>query len=389
MNRIQRDTVLGIVFFGTIAFLLWATVNLTDVSLGKVAPLQVHFENAGGIRVGDPVLLLGKPVGKIGQIEFLRERPDHRMRLTLRVEEDLALTLAQKIEIQDSGVLGGKQVYVDPGQGADWPKDRELVGTTSGNPLVSAGKFFEGDGPSGAELKGLLQEVRLFFQNLNNPETSSVGALVNRRDLYDDVLASVQSLRKIFQSVEDGEGFLGRFIKDANLRDDAVRIVGNLARVSEQLNGTDSTLGRLLNDREMSDHLARLAFNLDGIAARIAEGKGFVGRILTDEQLANTLANALDSLANVLHKADDPSSGVLGAVLADQDLKNDLKLVIANLRSVSDKLDNGKGMLSVLINDEDMGIRLRRILNQVSRALEDAREAAPIGNFVQVLLGVF
>jgi len=34
-------------------------------------------------------------------------------------------------------------------------------------------------------------------------------------------------------------------------------------------------------------------------------------------------------------------------------------------------------------------VRFRRILTQVSRALEDAREAAPIGNFVQVLLGTF
>jgi hypothetical protein len=42
-----------------------------------------------------------------------------------------------------------------------------------------------------------------------------------------------------------------------------------------------------------------------------------------------------------------------------------------------------------LINDKDMAVRFRRILNQVSRGIEDAREAAPIGNFVQVLLGTF
>jgi hypothetical protein len=46
-------------------------------------------------------------------------------------------------------------------------------------------------------------------------------------------------------------------------------------------------------------------------------------------------------------------------------------------------------MLGMLINDKDIGTRFRRILTQVSRALEDAREAAPIGNFVQVLLGSF
>jgi ABC-type transporter Mla subunit MlaD len=97
MNRMQRDTMLGIVFFATMAFLLWATVNLTDVSLGKEPPLRVFFETAGGIRVGDPVLLLGKNVGKVGEIEIVRERPDHRARLTLLIQESLVLTVNQKI----------------------------------------------------------------------------------------------------------------------------------------------------------------------------------------------------------------------------------------------------------------------------------------------------
>ena len=48
-----------------------------------------------------------------------------------------------------------------------------------------------------------------------------------------------------------------------------------------------------------------------------------------------------------------------------------------------------EGALGILINDKHVGTRLRRIFTQVSRALEDAREAAPISSFVQVLLGVF
>ena len=389
MNRMQRDTGLGIVFFGTLAFLLWATVNLTDVSLGKRPPLQVFFSDAGGIRVGDPVLLLGKPVGKVSQIDFLRERQQRRMRLTLLAQEDLALTEKARVEIQDSGVLGGKQIYIDPGQGSDWPQGRELEGTTTGNALASAGKFFDGEGPSGKELKDALTEIRLFFQNLNNPETSSVGALINRRDLYDEVETAVKSVNRLLDAVKNGEGFLGSIIMNKTLRDDSARFVANLATVSDQLNRTNNALGRLLNDKEMSDHLARLAYNLDAIANRAAEGRGIVGRLVNDEALADQLTTAIESLASVLQKANDPTAGAIGAALGDQELKNDLRGVVANLRSVTAKLDEGKGLLSVLINDEDMGIRFRRILTQVSRALEDAREAAPIGNFVQVLFGAF
>lgn len=389
MKRMQRDTVLGIVFFGTMAFLLWATVNLTDVSLGKLPPLQVYFADAGGIRVGDPVLLLGKPVGKVSEIDFVRERAQNRMRITLLAQEDLALTQKATIQIQDSGVLGGKQVYIDPGQGPSLPSGTELLGTTSGNALASAGKFFDGEGPTGKELKDAITEIRQFFQNLNNPDTSSIGALITRRDLYDEVETAAKSVNRLLDAVKNGEGFLGSIIMNRTLRDDASRFVANLASVSDQLNKTDSALGRLLNDKEMSEQLARLAYNLDAIAERAADGRGVVGRLVNDEALANQLSNAVESLASVLAKANDPEAGAVGAALGDASLKDDLRAVVANFRGITEKIDQGKGMLGVLINDEDMGIRLRRILTQVSRALEDAREAAPIGNFVQVLFGAF
>jgi ABC-type transporter Mla subunit MlaD len=388
MNRIQRDTLLGLVFFGTMAFLLWATVNLTDISLGRVPPLQVWFRDTGGIREGDPVLVLGKRIGKVKEIEFLRSRPDNRMRVTMLIEEELPLSVQQKIEIQDSNALGGRQVYIDPGIGEPWPPDRELVGTTSGNPLLAAGRFFEGEGPSGSELRSALAEIRSFFQGLNDPDTT-VGALTRRRELYDEVLASVQSLRRIFQSVEDGDGLFGRVINDTNLRDDGLRIVANLARVTERLNGTESTLGRLLNDNEMSNQLATIVTNLNAVVARLNDGRGLAGALLRDDQMAADFQTAIAALSRVLQKADDPDAGALGTILGDRELKDDLKLIATNLRSITDKIDSGKGVLGVLINDEDLGIRLRRIFNQISRALEDARESAPIGNFVQVLLGTF
>ncbi len=389
MNRPQRDTLLGAVFFGTMAFLLWATVNLTDVSLNQRAPLQVFFADAGGIRTGDPVLLLGKPVGKVGQIDFVRERQDKRMRLSLLVHEDLALSATTRIQIQDSGVLGGKQVYIDPGQGEPWPQTQELSGDTSGNALAAAGKFFDGEGPSGSELKAVLQEVRTFFRNLNDPQTSSIGALITSRGLYDEVDAAAKSVNRLLDAMKDGEGFLGRLIVDPTLRDDAQRIIANLASVSDQLKSTGGTLGRLLNDEEMSQQFARIAGNIDGIVARAADGQGFLGRLLEDDELANQLSSSMASLASVLKKADDPQAGLLGAALGDAQLKNDLQTIVQNLRDVTNKLNQGQGLLGALIHDEDMAAQMRRILTQVSRALEDAREAAPISNFVQVLFGAF
>jgi phospholipid/cholesterol/gamma-HCH transport system substrate-binding protein len=386
MNRIQRDTLLGFVFFGTLAFLLWATVNLTEVSFNGVPPVKVFVPDAGGIRVGDAVQLLGKRIGKVGNVDVLYQLTKDRVQLTLVVSERIPFKADYRIEIQPASLLGTKQVYIDPGIGAELPSGGELHGTTAVDPLQSAGRFFDGDGPSGVELKGALVELKAFLHSLNDPD-GTVGAIVKRRELYDEIFASAQSLRGLFQSIERGDGFLGRVIKDTNLRDDFLHIVQNLSLVSDRLNTTESVVGRLFNDRELALQLGGIVQDIGSIVARVKEGHGIAGRLLSDEELAQKLGDAITSLASVLKKADDPGGGPLGALFGDLEMRAQFKQITANLASITEKIDTGKGALGILIGDEEMGIRLRRILNQVSRALEDARESAPIANFVQVLLG--
>jgi MlaD protein len=388
MNRIHRDTLLGVVFFGTLGFLLWATVNLTDVAVTGVPPLKVYVADAGGLRIGDAVQVLGKRVGKVAAIDADWTRPDNRILLTLRMEEIVPLTVNKRIEIQGAGVLGGKQVFIDPGLGAEWPKDRELLGGSAPDVLKAASDFFGGEGAIGSELKAVLVELRKFSLSMNDPDTT-VGALVKRRELYDEVLASAQSLRAIFQSIERGEGLFGRVIKDTNMRDDGIRILQNLANVSDRLVSNDSTIGRLLNDKEMSQRLSDIVSDIGTIVNGVRSGRGLAGRLLQDEDMGKQFGDAIASLQSALRKIDDPNAGAIGALIGDAELRDQLKAIAGNLASITAKIDTGKGALGLLIGDEEMGIRLRRIFTQVSRALEDARESAPIGNFVQVLFGVF
>jgi len=111
--------------------------------------------------------------------------------------------------------------------------------------------------------------------------------------------------------------------------------------------------------------------------------------VLSDQQLADNLSSAVGDLALALRRANDPEAGTIGRLLADPQTGEDTKVAVANIRFVTEQLKSGKGTLGLLINDEEMGVRLRRIFTQVSRALEDAREAAPIATFVQVLIGAF
>ncbi|MBK8098893.1 MAG: MCE family protein [Planctomycetes bacterium] len=391
MNKIQRDTLLGLVFFGTLAFLLWATVNLTDLSMSGVDPIEVWFENdAGGAQPGTNVMVLGKRLGKVTAVDLLPDDKDHRVRMTLRLQEPLSLRSDCLVRVEDSGVLGGKQLYVDPGRGAARTPGQRLVGVTKPSAFDRVGDTFDGQGPVGSELKDMLISIKDFFNNMNDRDTS-IGRLVRSRELYDELLASVQSFKTILQGIQNNNGgTIGRLVMDTDMGSDVKRLLKNLADVSDTLRGSDGTVGMLLNDRTFAGNLRDIVADVRTMIVDTRDGKGAVGMLLRDELLAKNLGDAVQSLADVLKKANDPTAGALGTLTSDPDLARDFKLAVANLADVSAKLrDPNAGPLGMLIADTEAGVRLRRIFTQVSRAIEDAREAAPIGTFVQVLMGAF
>ena len=386
MERIQRDTLLGVVFFGTLGFLLWATVNLTDLSLSN--ELVVYFPQAGSVDVGTNVMVLGKKVGKVGAIDIDYDRDRTPVRMNLLLREEIPLKQSHIIEVRDAGVLGGKQVYIDPGKGGLVAAEAALVGEVAGSAFDKLGNIADGEGAVGRQLEAALKEISAFFGSMNDEETS-IGRLVKRRDLYDSVFNASENLNRILEAVVNAEGAVGALIMNKQTADDATALVANIQKVSDRLLRTDSPLGVLLNDAEAARDLQGILGNVDRLVTDATEGKGVLGRLLRDEALAAEFGDVVHNLNKLLENASDPDAGALGAITSDPQTATDLKATLANLRHVSEQLADQKGMIGAMINDEDLAIRFRRILNQVSRAIEDAREAAPISNFVQVLLGVF
>ncbi len=388
MERIRRDTLLGLVFFGTLGFLLWATVNLTDLSLGAVPPLVVHFPDAGSADVGTNVMVLGKKVGKVGAIDVLYDRDELPVRMQLLLREPIPLTDAAIIEVRDAGVLGGKQIYIDPGRGRPLPEGADLRGRSQKGAFERIGDIADGQGELGEAATKTLNSINTFFEHMNDRETT-VGQLTQTRVLHDQILTVVQRLDAIFGSIQDGQSTLGRLAMDTAMGTRVQELVDNLAAVSETLTKSEGTVGMLLNDAATANHLRAIVADVAALTTKARAGEGTVGMLLTDATVARNLADSLANLDRLLVKANDPNAGVVGALTSDPESAQHLRVAMANIRDVTDSLRRSDGALGVLINDKDVGIRLRRIFTQVSRALEDAREAAPIANFVQVLLGTF
>jgi phospholipid/cholesterol/gamma-HCH transport system substrate-binding protein len=389
MDRIRRDTLLGLVFFGSLAFLLWATVNLTDLAVDN-ARLRVAFAQAGSCEVGTNVMVLGKKIGKVGAIDIDFERIDAPVSMTLLLREPIPLKQDYKISVRDAGVLGGKQVYIDPGHtGPALPASTAWVGEVEAGAFEAIGNIAKGEGKLGQAAYDLLDEGRKFVRNLNSPD-STIGQLTQTTNLHDQLQDAAADLAKILRQVADGEGALGSLVMNAKTRENVEQFLTHLNSISDKLDtGTTGVLGVLLNDKDAAVNLQGILRNIDAIVADAHKGEGIVGRLLRNDELARKFTNVVGNLDTLLGNLTNPQAGALGALTSNPQTAADITSTLANLRDVTDRLTRNDGLLGVLINDKDIGVRFRRIMTQVSRALEDAREAAPIGNFIQVLLGAF
>ena len=388
MDRIRRDTLLGLVFFGSLGFLLWATVNLTDLAVDN-ARLQVAFAQAGSCEVGTNVMVLGKKIGKVGAIDIDFERSDAPVSMTLLLREPIPLKQDYKILVRDAGVLGGKQIYIDPGRtGPALPATTAWIGEVEAGAFEAIGNIAKGEGKLGQAAYDTLDEARKFMRNLNSPD-STIGQLTQTTNLHDQLQDAATDLAKILRQIADGEGALGDLVMNGKTRENVQQFLAHLNSISDKIDtGTGGVLGVLLNDKDAAANLQGILRNIDAIVADAHKGEGIVGRLLRNDELARKFTNVVGNLDTLLANLTNPEAGALGALTSDPHTAADINSTLANLRDLTARLTRNDGLLGVLINDTDLGVRFRRIMTQVSRALEDAREAAPIGNLIQVVFGM-
>ncbi|MFN6145581.1 MAG: MlaD family protein [Planctomycetota bacterium] len=386
MDRIRRDTLLGFVFFGSLAFLLWATLNLTDQAYGN-ARLLVRFAQAGSCEVGTNVMVLGKKIGKVGAIDVDYGSADLPIAMTLLLREPIPLRQDYAISVKDAGVLGGKQVYIDPGRAAALPADAALRGEVEPGAFDQIGNIAKGEGKLGGKAVDAVEEIRKFFANMNDP-TTSVGKLVTSSALHDQLSDAADSLGRILDAVLEQKGAVGDLVMNAETKENLHGFLASLRSLGKKLDaGTDGVLGVLLNDADAARNVQSIVRNLDVLVTDARNGGGIVGKLLRDDELARRFSNLVGNLDTLLANLTNAEAGALGALTSDPATARDIKTTLANLRFVSEQLAQKQGLLGALINDPDLATRFRRILTQVSRAIEDAREAAPIGSFIQVLIG--
>lgn len=391
MERNRQDLVLGLVFFASIALLMWATIELTGLSfLGEPQQRRVWFRHASGLREGDNVFVLGHRLGSVASIRYngAAQSADERIEVVLRLDQPIEVRDGYHIEIEPGSLLGGVQIQIDPGEGGPTlAAETPLRGAVRVGGLDAVGELFADD-QLGTDLKSIASGVRELVDGLQRGE-GTLGALFKDRSAFDDLTATLRSARNSLQAIEAGEGSLGRMIYSAELADDLSATVAHARSVAADIDEGDSVLARLVGDAELGARMDRIVTQVEGVTSGLDEGRGALGALLREEAVAADFRRISSGFADVADNLNDPSKGMLGDLIAGGETRQRFQSIVADFSDMSGTIREGRGLIGKLIYDEELPEQFSRMMNQISRAIEDAREAAPIGTFFQVVSGAF
>lgn len=386
----QRQALLGMFFVLVFGILGWFTLFESDLSwFREKFSVKVHFEEAGGLREGDPVLVAGMRWGEVESLTYDPERtPDERVEVVLVLNEPVRLFGDHAIRIEDATVLGGKQLTIDPGEPAQGEVPSEgLYGQVSPGVMKA--------------LAEVVDENRESFRNILTGLETLVGDVqggegILSRLLYDEELANnlgnaVEAVSATFENAEaltaglrEGTGTFGRLFQDealytqiTGIADGVQGFVERAERLLADVEAGKGTVGMLLRDEEASQDVRESLASLKTILADLEKGQGTLGKLLKDPSVAENLDRITTAIAD--------GEGTLGRLLMEDDVYEDIAAIAENLADVSRALREGEGTLGKLLYDDELYAEARKALGVLTGTLEEAREAAPISTFLSTL----
>jgi len=303
----------GAVTLAVLVFLMSGTSGLFTANI----TLVTYFDNAEGLRSGQPVDLQGVPIGNVQSVAVVQDpkHADQPVQVVMRIKKRFQpyVRAKAKATVLTAGVLGESYVDID-NKGATGPP-------------VQDGSVLESNNAPG--LQDVVRSSQTTLQNLD--------VLVRRVD-------------RIVADVENGQGSLGKIVSDPALYNKATGILNQIQALLNDVSAGKGSIGKLLTDETLANKLVDSVDKLDRIMGDTESGKNNLGKILNDESLYKNLHETV-AKANQLMDDINSGKGTLGRMVKDKETADKLANTINKLSSIVDRLDAGEGSAGKFLKD--------------------------------------
>ncbi len=359
MKNIATETKVGVFVVLGIIILTLFTIRVGKITVREAGyRVYAKVDSAAGLDKNSPVRIAGVQVGKVEDIAL----EGAKARITLNLPLHVKIPVGSKVYIRSAGLLGEKYVEIIFGTGAEVIQANGQV--EEGGPSVDVDRVLTQLSSIGEDIKSVTHSLSLAVGGEKGEQTL--------RELVGGAKETVVSLQNITQSIQQGEGTLGKLIKDDTLYVQTQQTIG-------QARETLATLNK--------------------VSREIERGEGTLGKLVKDDALYTetkaTMVEARETMANLnkVSKQIESGEGTLGKLVKDEALYVETKATmvearetLANLNKVSKQIEGGEGTLGKLVKDEALYDDTRRAVKSVQKAADGIAEVTPV-TVLGILLG--
>ena len=293
-DDMKREVRIGL--FAVIVMLAgWATVRFLKGAeiFSNANKYYAYYDQVGGIQTASHVMIHGVKVGSVTRVR-LDDDPSRGVELEFSVDKRYRIPADSKARIFSDGIMGGKAIDIVMGVSPETiPDDGTITSEVSVDILDMAGselEFFKGkitsvvDGLT-ATLDGINTLLGENTANINSIVANVDGLTGNVNDMLakekSHLEEALSSLSRFSRSLGDNAeridtivGNMSRFstqLADADLVGTIESTVNNLNAVLDSVNDGQGSVGKLLNDPELYDNLTAASDNLSALLADLKE----------------------------------------------------------------------------------------------------------------------
>jgi phospholipid/cholesterol/gamma-HCH transport system substrate-binding protein len=297
--------------------------------------LRTYMEDSAGMTDNAPVRLNGILAGHIGTIRLSGSRdPKRTVEIDMVIEEKYLDQIPDdsRASIDAANLLGDKYINISKGS---HPKHVE---------------------PGGEIASLATQDV---------PEIIAQSSSLLAQ--FQTIIGRVDGLLAI---VENGQGNIGKLIKDEALYDRLNATAGEVQQLVRDVKNSNGTISHLLYDDTLYNDIRKPIQRIDDMLAQVQQSKGTAGKLIYDPQLYDEARAGLGEAKRMLDNLN-AGKGSAGKLLTDDEVYRQLNLISQKVNTALDKVNSGQGTIGQLMVNPQLYDSLTGTARELNGLLKD------------------
>ena len=321
----------AIVIAGVLIFLLTGQ----SAFLEGTFHLNTYMEDSAGMTDNAPVRLNGILVGHLGRVVLSGSRDrKHTVQIDMVIQSKYLNQIPEdsKAGISSANLLGDKYINITRGT---HPKHVEPGGQIEALETQDIPEI-------------IAQSSRLLTQ-------------------FQTIVGRVDGLLAI---VENGQGNIGKFIKDNTLYDRLNATAGEVQQLVKDVKDSNGTISHLLYDDALYADIRKPIQRLDDMLAQVQQGKGSAGKLIYDSALYDEARLSITEAKQLLDNLN-AGKGTAGKLLNDDQIYTQLNLIASKVNTAIDRINAGQGTIGQLVVNPQLYDALNGTTREVQSLIKD------------------